>query len=246
MIKAYYDLHIHTALSPCGDEDMTPNNIINMSVIKGLNVIAITDHNSIDNCKACMKIGQKNGILVIPGMELQTKEEIHLLCLFRDLKRAEKFQETVHDKLAAQRNIPQFFGRQLILNEEDCIVGENPRLLITSANISLEDAIEEVSSLAGVVIPAHINKGAYSIIANLGFIPEHLPINTVELFKNTDLEDIQKKYPSLRNYNVLHNSDAHHLWEISEKEHFIEVKALTLEEIFSALTHKKHTLGARG
>ncbi len=246
MIKAYYDLHIHTALSPCGDTDMTPNNIINMSVIKGLNVIAITDHNSIDNCHPCIQAGEKNGILVIPAMELQTKEEIHLLCLFKTLLIAERFREIVIDKLGTHENLPDFFGRQLIFDEQDCIIGENHRLLITSVGITLEDAIEKVNSLDGIAIPAHIDKGAYSIISNLGFVPDHLRITNIEVSKKTDIQTFQRKHPNLKKYNILRNSDAHHLWEISEREHYLEVKTLTIEEIFSVLSQKQQTMEVKG
>ncbi|MTI55153.1 MAG: PHP domain-containing protein [Geosporobacter ferrireducens] len=241
-MKAYYDLHIHTALSPCGDKDMTPNNIINMSVIKGLNVIAITDHNSIDNCRACIRVGEKNGILVIPAMELQTKEEIHLLCLFKNLSMLENFHEIILGKLGTQENLPDFFGRQLIFDEQDCIVGENHRLLITSAAITLEEAVEKISNLGGIAVPAHINKGAYSIITNLGFIPEHLPINTIELTKKTDIQSFQTKHPNLKNYNIIQDSDAHYLWEISEREHYLEVGELAIDEIFSVLSQNNNTV----
>ena len=126
-MKLAVDFHIHTALSPCADKDMTPNNIVNMSILKGLDAIAITDHNSMENCEACIELSKNKDILVIPGMELQTKEEIHLLCLFKNIRSASQFQSLIYSRLKEQENIPEIFGRQFIFNKEDKIVGENKK-----------------------------------------------------------------------------------------------------------------------
>ena len=123
------DLHIHSALSPCGDNDMTPNNIVNMALLKGLDAIAVTDHNSAENVEAVMKLGFEKGIVVVPGMEVQSKEEVHLLCYFSDLDRALGFQQRVYDNLEGENN-PDYFGDQLIMDEMDRVVGHNRRLLI--------------------------------------------------------------------------------------------------------------------
>ncbi|HOO13429.1 MAG TPA: PHP domain-containing protein, partial [Bacillota bacterium] len=118
------DLHIHSALSPCGDNDMTPNNIVNMALLKGLDAIAVTDHNSAENVEAVMKLGFEKGIVVVPGMEVQSKEEVHLLCYFSDLDRALGFQQRVYDNLEGENN-PDYFGDQLIMDEMDRVVGHN-------------------------------------------------------------------------------------------------------------------------
>ena len=128
----YYDLHIHTCLSPCGDDDMTPANIVGMSALKGLNVIAITDHNSCKNCAAAMALAKEYNITVIPGMELTTQEEVHVVCLFPTLEEAMAFDHYVEEHLLPIPNRPETFGKQQIMNENDEITGEDPILLISA------------------------------------------------------------------------------------------------------------------
>ncbi|TCO79999.1 PHP domain-containing protein [Marinisporobacter balticus] len=229
------DFHIHTALSPCGDNDMTPNNIVNMSVLKGLDAIAITDHNSVENCKACMQVAQNKNILVIPGMEIQTKEEVHLICLFKNLECANIFQKLVYSKLEEKENIPKIFGRQLIFNEKDEVIKENSRMLIASVNLSLNEVFIEMNNLNGAVIPAHIDRSAYSVIANLGFIPKELPIKILEVSKKCDVEKFLRKYKYLSKYKIIKSSDAHYLWHILERENFIEVKKKNIDSVLDTL-----------
>jgi predicted metal-dependent phosphoesterase TrpH len=134
------DLHIHSALSPCADDDMTPNNIVNMSVLKKLDIIAVTDHNSSRNCEAVMKCACSKGILALPGMELETREEVHLLCLFPGLEQAKHFQDMVYSALPDMENREQVFGRQIVFDENDMAAGTEKRLLLAAANLSLEEA----------------------------------------------------------------------------------------------------------
>lgn len=230
-MKLAYDFHIHTALSPCADEDMTPNNIINMAILKGLDVIAITDHNSMENCQPCMKVAENSNIVVIPGMELQTKEEVHLLCLFRNLDSAIQFQEIVYSYLSLKHNKPEIFGRQLIFNAEDEIIKENPRMLISSVNMSFKQAYLEIARLKGALVPAHIDRSSYSIISNLGFIPKDLPIRTLEVSKNCDKSLFLSKHPSIKSYKLIKNSDAHYLWDIAEGENHMEALEKTIDSI---------------
>ena len=130
-MKLFYDLHIHTSLSPCGDNDMSPMNIVNMAIIKGLDVIAITDHNSVKNCLAALETAKEHDILVIPGMEIQTKEEVHLLCLFRDMEAALKFAEIIDPLIPDVANNPDFFGEQIIYDVSGNVVGKEKRLLVS-------------------------------------------------------------------------------------------------------------------
>ncbi|MFT9493601.1 PHP domain-containing protein [Anaerosolibacter sp.] len=234
-MKIAIDFHIHTALSPCGDEDMTPNNIIGMSVLKGLDAIAITDHNTIENCDACMTVGLKHNLIVIPGMELQTKEEVHLLCLFKNLSAAKEFQSKVYEKMSIKENLSELFGKQIIYDDKDQPVGENRRMLISSVNMSLEEAFRDVDLLEGVVIPAHVDKSSYSIIANLGFIPPNLPISIIEISKNGNHGALMEKFHFLQRYKSLRNSDAHYLHDILERESFIEVEEKSIFGILEAL-----------
>ncbi len=231
-MKCYYDLHIHTALSPCGDRAMTPNNIINMAILKGLDIIAITDHNNTVNCKPCIEVAQDKDIIVIPGMELQTKEEVHLICLFKNLNTTEDFQKIINSKIANKYNRPDFFGRQLIFDVYDNIIGEDNRLLMTSINISINEAIKLVTEFEGIVIPAHIDKKAFSIISNLGFIPQDLDITSVEISKGTDFDKFLSSHKYLNKYNIIFNSDAHYLGKISERSNYFNLKEKRIKDLF--------------
>ena len=137
-MELYYDLHIHSCLSPCGDNDMTPANIVGMAAVKGLDVIAVTDHNSCKNCEAAMAAGEEYGVLVVPGMEICTAEEVHAVCLFPDLSRAMEFDRLVHDQLPPVKNRPDIFGDQQIYGCDDRICGEEPWLLINACQISFD------------------------------------------------------------------------------------------------------------
>lgn len=225
-MKIYTDFHIHTALSPCGDADMTPNNIVNMAVIKGLDAIAITDHNSSENALACMEVGKQNGLLVIPGMELQTREEVHVICLFPDIESALEFQEYVYSKLPPLKNNEKLFGEQLVIDADDEIIGHNDRLLLSSADLTLRDAFNKVNELNGAFIPAHIDRDAYGIINALGFIPDDLPISTLEYRKKEGLQRLVDSGIVAKCYNFIQSSDAHYLQDISEQENSMEVNEL--------------------
>lgn len=231
----YTDLHIHTALSPCGDEDMTPNNIVNMALLKGLDAIAITDHNSVENALPCMKVGMENGLLVIPGMELQTKEEVHVVCLFPDFESALIFQEYVYSKLPPLKNNESLFGEQIIFNENDEVVRHTSRLLLASADLTLNDAFYKVNELNGAFIPAHIDRDAYGIISALGFIPEDLPVHTLEYKSVEGLKKLLDAKIISKNYNFIQSSDAHYLQDISERQNKINVDELKTINIINKL-----------
>ena len=231
----YADFHIHTALSPCGDVDMTPNNIVNMAKLNGLDIIAITDHNSVENTAACMEVGKKVGLKVIPGMELQTKEEVHVLCLFNAYSKALNFQNFVYAKLPDMKNNERIFGEQLILDENDNVVGKNERLLLTSTNISLDEAFYEVERLGGVFIPAHIDKSANGIISNLGFIPEYLDIKTLEYRSMEKINMFIKSGLLSNRYNFIKSSDAHYLVDILEHQNPMDFSSDDIKDIINKL-----------
>ena len=218
-MRLYYDLHIHSLLSPCGDNDMTPNNIVNMAKLNELDIIAVTDHNSCKNCSAAVKVGQEVGVTVVPGMELTTSEDIHVLCLFPDLESAESFDSYVYDKLMKFPNDAEIFGHQYIMDENDEIVGEEDKLLINSCDISIMNVKEIVNSFGGVAIPAHVNRDSYSIIAVLGEIVPECKFDYIEVSRSGNPENYN--FPSIM------NSDAHYLENISEKERFIELEENT-------------------
>ena len=164
MIKLSYDLHIHSCLSPCGDEDMTPANIVNMAKLLGLDVIAVTDHNSCRNLPAVYSYANKNNIITIFGMELCTMEEVHVLCYFTELEDAFMFDKHVYDQLIKVKNKEDIFGKQEIYNDEDIKVGEEANLLINATNISFSSLNELMKTYKGDYVPAHVEKGSYSLL----------------------------------------------------------------------------------
>lgn len=234
-MKFAVDLHIHSALSPCASEDMTPNNIVNMAVLKGLDIISVTDHNSTFNLPSIYKLSIQKGIMLLPGVEVQTKEEIHVLCYFKHIENAIKIGNILYDRLPDIKNDEKLFGEQLILNEEDGIIKHVDKLLLSSTDISIKELVSLVSSMEGVCIPAHIDRDAYSIIYNLGFIPQDLNLSSVEISKNANASDVQNKYPDTKKYRVIRNSDAHYLWDISERKNFIDLPCMSLSSILSYL-----------
>lgn len=235
MISLSYDLHIHSCLSPCGDNDMTPANIAGMAAIKGLDVIALTDHNTSRNCAPFLKMAEAYGLLALPGMELSTDEDVHVVCLFPDLYAAMDFDAYVYDKLFKIGNKEHIFGAQLLYNENDEIIGREPNLLISSAAISFEDVFDLTEERGGIMIPAHIEKSANSLIANLGFVPPDSRFLCAELKDLSKLPDIKKKNPYLDKCQIITNSDAHYLEHINEPDNFLQVKSRSIPDILRAL-----------
>lgn len=235
MIQLTYDLHIHSCLSPCGDNDMTPANIIGMAALKELDAVALTDHNSCKNCAAAMKIGEQYGVLVIPGMELTTTEEVHVLCLFEKLEDALLFDEYVYAHLMPVENRPDIFGEQLIVNEKDECVGSVSKLLITATDISFSDVYELISKYNGVMIPAHIDKDSYSLISNLGFVPPDSRFGCVELKKLSNLHRLKEQNPYLMKCRIITDSDAHYLEHINEPDNTLYVDERTIKSVLNAL-----------
>ena len=223
-MKLYYDFHIHSCLSPCGDADNTPNNIVNMALVKGLHVIALSDHNTGKNCPAAIAVGKKNGLVVLPAMELTTSEDIHVLCLFEKYEDLQKLEEHIQKTRLRVKNKPEIFGRQLILNENDEIVGEEQDLLIVSSGVSVEEAAALVAGFGGIAVPAHVDKAANSVIAVLGAFDYGLGFKLVECARDAGV-----KLPHIT------DSDAHYLWDISEAEHFIEAETCSAHGVFAAL-----------
>lgn len=218
-MKLSYDLHIHSALSPCADESMTPNNIVLMAKIKGLDMISLTDHNSVKNMEPVAKICERENILFIPGIEIETREGVHLLCYTDSLERMKSIGEVAEKHLGMIKNRPEFFGNQWVMNEEDDVIESVKPLLIQSTTLSVKEVIEFVHEIGGIVIAAHLNKQEHSILTNLGFIPADLSLDGVEL--NAYVLKKDKASSQWGDYLVLINSDAHQLGDISEAENVI-------------------------
>ncbi len=205
-MKGYYDLHVHSCLSPCGDEEMTPGNIVGMAQILGLSILAVSDHNTARQLPAVDALCKEAGILFVPGIEISAAEEAHILCLFPDLPSALAMGEEAYAALLPVKNRPDIFGNQFILDENDRPVGELSKLLINATALSIGEVFRRVRAHGGVPIPAHIDKSSYSVIASLGVIPPELGAKTVEVSD----AGRQKGYrPPEDGYRVIHDSDAH-------------------------------------
>lgn len=238
MYRLSYDLHIHSCLSPCGDEDMTPVNIVNMAKLKKLEIIAITDHNSCGNCPAELSLAQKAGIIAIPGMELCTAEEVHVLCLFYTLEDAMHFHGYVSDKLMKIPNNEKVFGKQEMYDEMDRRIGTEKYLLINATEIPFDNLGELMREYSGIYIPAHIDKSSNSLISNLGIIPKDSDFTCVEVKESNRIEALQREHPYLTGCNIITNSDAHSLGRIKEPVSFLSTESKNRKDILGALMNQ--------
>ena len=223
--RYYYDLHVHSCLSPCGDDDMTPNNIAGMAALKGLQILALTDHNTTKNCPAFFAAAKKNGIIPIAGAEVTTAEDVHAVCLFESLDDAMAFDAALHKERILFPNEPDAFGHQQILDEEDRVIGEEEHLLINAVRLSLDELYPFVSRFRGICFPAHVDKEANSVTGMLGIVPDHPDMHAVELHSAERIAEFEERFPFLRQKNVIVSSDAHYLWDISEAEHFFMLES---------------------
>lgn len=214
---------------------MTPSNIVGMSVIKGLDVIAVTDHNSCKNCPAVLAAAEEYGILAIPGMEINTSEEVHAVCLFEELKAAMEFDAYVYERLIPFPNKEEVFGKQQIYDGADQVCGIVPNLLINATDISFDGLWELVRGYGGVMFPAHVDKTANSLIANLGFVPPDSRFVTAEVKDLGKLHKLRKENPYLEGCRIISNSDAHYLEDIHEPELRLQVKERSVRGILEAL-----------
>ncbi|MBQ9117028.1 MAG: PHP domain-containing protein, partial [Clostridia bacterium] len=216
-----YDFHIHSCLSPCADDDMTPNNIAGMAALKGLNILALTDHNSCKNCPAFFEACKRQGIIPVAGMELSTAEDIHLVCLFEELEGAMNFDAEISKHLLPIKNRAEIFGNQLILDGNDEFIGEEETLLISATDLWIGDAIKLARGFGAHVRPAHIDRESNGIVAILGDIPGEYAFNCFEFNNSENIEVYRNRFSAIGAESVLVCSDAHHLWDINEAEFFL-------------------------
>jgi PHP family Zn ribbon phosphoesterase len=226
------DLHCHTCLSPCADLDMSPARIVQAAVAAGLDIIAITDHNSGKNARAVTQAAVDLPLAVIPGMEVQSREEVHLLCLFESLEALDQWDAFIYRYLPEVPNDPAIFGDQPIVDKEGYVQGFEERLLISSLDISLEEIVRDVGDRGGICIPAHVDREAYSIIHHLGYIPPGLPIAAVEVTGGLQVE-------APKRYEVVAASDAHELKAIGQRRTLFLLEAPTLKEIRQGLRREQ-------
>lgn len=222
-----YDLHIHSCLSPCGDNDMTVNNILGMATILGLDAIAVSDHNSAKNLPALFKAAGESGIILVPAIEVCTDEEVHMLCLFPSLDSVLAFDEELYFHLPSINNDVKIFGDQLILDSDDAIIGSETKLLINAVDIGIDMLLPMVACYKGIVVPAHVDKTANSIIANLGYIPIEYGFTCVEVKNPANTVD----FSGLK----ITNSDAHYLQDIAEPVRTLSVATRDVAGILGSI-----------
>lgn len=202
----YYDFHIHSCLSPCADADMEPGNVCAMAALKGLDAIAITDHNTARNLRAFSVAAARQGLVFLPGIELCTREEVHLLAYFPDVDAAEAVGARCRPLLRGQKNLPAFYGGQAVVDADGSVLDEEDALLIGALDMGLHDLTRMVRAHGGVPVPAHVVRGN-GLITMLGFVPPEEHFRTLEAPLGT---------LDAAGYHVLHSSDAHTLGDIAE------------------------------
>jgi len=228
MIPVYYDLHIHTALSPCADDDMTPNDIVGMALFNGLDIIAITDHNTLANAKSVITAAKaakarfNKELIVLPGIEVSTAEEVHVLCLFKSIEASSDFEAELALNYSKQINRTDIFGDQILYDASDNITGKMERMLIAPTVISFDDLYFMTHKHDGAFVPAHVDRDSFSVISNLGFLPPDLDIKTVEITLRGAEQGYGKRnaemFPKCK---MISSSDAHQLGAISERKHLL-------------------------
>ena len=226
----WVDLHIHSCLSPCADDDMTPANICGMAHIKGLDAIAVTDHNTARNLPYVKEAADYYHLILLPGMEITTKEEVHLLGYFRDVETAVEVGEIFSSHLPPMKNKPDFFGNQLVMNTDDEVVDVEERLLIGATDLGLAECTKIIREHGGAAVPAHINRG-HGLLVNLGLFPEEPVFPVVEV--RPELPVNEKLISGKRR---LWSSDAHHLGDILEAVSALETDRFSLGGLFDAVT----------
>ncbi|HEX2933766.1 MAG TPA: PHP domain-containing protein [Bacteroidales bacterium] len=230
------DLHIHTVLSPCGDLEMSPSNIIRQAKEQKLDIIGITDHNSTRHCKLTAELGERQGIFVLTGVEITTREEVHCLAFFEKPESIDIFQKYLEQSLPYISNNPQYFGFQVVVDEHENIVEEIDPLLITALKHSIDDVRVKVAELNGIFIPAHVDRPRNGILDQLGFMPDNLNPDAIEIWNRNSRKTFLKTYTGFDKYQLLISSDSHTLQQIGTFYSELEMQQIDFNEIRRALT----------
>ena len=233
----YYkaDMHLHTALSPCGSLDMGPQNLVRHAVEAGLDMIAVTDHNSGRQCRSVARVASDQGLSVLCGVEVNTREEVHCLAYFPSFRELDAFDRLLYGQLADIPNDPDKFGYQVVVDEQEQIVDYPQKLLISSVDMGVDEVEQAVHRLGGLFIPAHSDRLRNGIIAQLGFIPPGLKCDALEISRHSNVETLVREHPYLADYSFLRGSDAHHPEDIGRGGTRFQLADLTWREICMAL-----------
>jgi hypothetical protein len=217
---------------------MTPVNVVNMALVSGLDIIAVTDHNSVGNCRAAVAAGEAAGVVVVPGMEICCSEEIHAVCLFADCDNAEAFGAVVDEALPKIKNRPEIFGRQILMDDFDNAAGTIENLLTVAGEISIDELPALCARYGGVCYPAHIDRPSYSILTVLGMIDGSMGFNCAEISQNADEAELMEKHPALAGMRILHASDAHSLEMMAGDPFLIALTEKSARAVIDALGSK--------
>jgi 3',5'-nucleoside bisphosphate phosphatase len=228
------DLHIHSCLSPCGELEMSPRAIVEISLERGMDLIAVSDHNSAENVGAVIRAGRHRGLAVLAGMEISSREEVHSLALFDTEDQAVRMQELVYRHLRGT-NRPELFGDQVVANEFDEVEGFNDRLLIGAVQLGLQEIVQAVHRLGGLSIASHVDRPSFSILSQLGFIPEDVGVDAMEISRHTTREKARMEIPGLERFPVVSFSDAHFPGDIGKPCTCFFMEAPSVAEILLAL-----------
>ena len=229
------DLHIHTVLSPCGDLEMSPTAIVDRALQRGLDMIAISDHNTTRQVKVAQRVGKQKGLFVLGGVEVTSQEETHCLCYFETDEQLDEFQTFLDAHLPPIPNDEDRFGYQLIVDENDEIVGEEPYHLLNATDVDIDGIYDEVHRIGGLFVPAHINKGTTSLMSQLGFVPPDLKADGLEINFRITKDEILKKFAYLKRFNFITDSDAHFIDNVGDVYNLIYMEHRSFAEFAMAL-----------
>lgn len=229
------DLHIHTVLSPCGDLEMSPSAIVQRALARGLDMIAITDHNTTRQVKVTRRIGKSQGLFVLGGVEITSQEEAHCLAYFETDEQLDAMQTFLDAHLPPIPNDEDRFGYQLMVDENDEIVGEEPYHLLNAVDVDIEGLYDEVHRIGGLFVPAHVNKGTTSLTSQLGFIPPDLKADALEINRFITREEILKKFAYLKRFNFITDSDAHFIDNVGDVYNVLHMEHRSFSEFALAL-----------
>lgn len=234
------DLHVHTVLSPCGDLEMSPANIVKAAAQRNINILGIADHNSTLNAALIKKMAEEKGIFTLCGAEVTTREEIHCLAFFENIETLSEFQQYLEEHLPDMRNNPDIFGYQVVVDENEQILRQVDKLLISALDQGIDQVEQKVHSLGGLFIPAHIDRPRFSLSSQLGFVPKGLKADALEISRYTTPGQMIAKYPYLDSYSFIRSSDAHYLNMVGESYCFLEMEQPSFREIKMALHNQEN------
>ena len=229
------DLHLHTCLSPCGELEMVPTAIVRQAKASGLDLVAICDHNTVANAGAVVRVGERESLAVIPGIEITTREEVHVLGLFESEQDLAGLESLIEESLSGE-NDEVAFGLQVVVDEWDEPVAIETSLLIGATSLTLEETVDAIHDFGGLAVAAHIDREGFGLIGQLGFIPPGLPLDAVEVSPRASHQEWDREWSD---FPVITSSDAHCLEDIGRSTTAFLAREATLEEIGKALKQEQ-------